>query len=157
MGNITSCTTYNRCILQYPHLYSEYLYSLVQNNSVKRWQGSAFTASVIQRVYTEQLSSACMRKEGRGLHTHTGGGTDDDDACPAQTSFSATCFPQDTVIVNTNETPRANQETKWTTNSQCFLCSSNEHINQFVHDFHLHPTKLVTYAKQTESNRIIMT
>lgn len=56
-----------------------------------------------------------MHEEGgeRGTHTDTGGGTgDDDDACPVQTSFRAACFPQDTVIVNTNETPPANQERK---------------------------------------------
>lgn len=55
-----------------------------------------------------------MHEEGgeRGTYTHTGGGSDDEDACPVQTSFRAACFPQDTVIVNTNETPRANQERK---------------------------------------------
>lgn len=54
-----------------------------------------------------------MHEEGgeRGTHTDTGGGTGGD-ACPVQTSFRAACFPQNTVIVNTNETPRANQERK---------------------------------------------
>lgn len=155
MGNRSACiSSYMRYILQCSHLYSEYLFILVQNNSVKRLPGSAFNASVIQcaeSVSTEQLSSVCMHEEREG---YTNTQAEALMMMPVQFRPVLGLLVFRRILLSLTQMRhraqiRKENPTSKTTNFQCLSWILNEHTKQFVQDFYLHPTNRVAYAKPT--------